>query len=111
MLQRMECTTHAKNGEGMIFAPMVFQPGWILEHWEPPLVQDTPNRAADIIRADRVNQSLGVRTCENSSLLADDMTLNDPVTAALIQVKLSFVDSWTGCAVRVVTPDLSLWNI
>src|SRR5258705_7847913 len=95
----------------MIFRSMFFQPGRIFKHREPPLMQYSHHRAADIILADRVDQGLRLGTCENDSLLTDDMALDDPVTAAFIQIKFSLVDGWTRRTARVVSANIPFGNI
>src|SRR6185503_2406705 len=95
----------------MIFASMSLQPGWVIEHGEPPFLEYTFHSLPNIIRADRVYQRLRAWASKNDALLSDDVTLNDPVTAAFIQVKLSFVDRGTGSIARVMAADLSFWNI
>src|SRR5687767_6942149 len=107
MLQCMEGPAHGENGKGVIFASMVFEPGRILEHGEPPFLQYSFHRAPNVFRADGIDQRLRVRASENGALLADNLTLDDPVTAAFIQVKLFFVDSRARSTARVVTADIS----
>ena len=95
----------------MIFASTSFQPGWIFKHGQPPFLEHAFHSLPNIVWTYRVDQRPGVRTRENDALFADDVTLNDPVTAAFIQVKLSFVYGRARRTVRVMTADVSFWNI
>src|SRR6187549_2292236 len=95
----------------MIFAPVLPQPCRIFKHWKPPFIQNSLYCAAEIPGIDRVDQRLWVWTGKNDSLLADNMPLNDPITAAFIQVEPAFIDGGAGTTARVMLPDIPSGNI
>src|SRR3972149_1759513 len=111
MFQCVECAAHGENCKGMVFASMVFQPGRILEHRKPPFLQYPFHSAPNISRTDGVDQRSWIWSSQHNAMLSNHVTLNDPVTAAFVQVKFSFVDGRTGCAARVMAADVAFWNI
>lgn len=111
MLEGVQCPTHGEDGKGMIFNSMLLEPDGVFKHWEPPFLQHAFHRPADIVGANRVDQRLWVGTRENESLLPNDMALNDPVTAALIQIELPFVDSGAGSTARVMAANIPFGDV
>src|SRR5512139_2447508 len=95
----------------MVLSSMFPQPGGILQHWKPPLVQDALYCAAKVLGLNGVDQSLWVRPCKSNPLLTDHVTLDDPVASGCIQVEPSFVYGGAGSIARGMLPNVPFGNI
>jgi hypothetical protein len=85
VVEGVEDAAHGQDGVGLVGGRV--KPGRIVEHRRPPVVEQVDHGAAQAVRGDRVDQSVGWRPGHGYALLAQDVAKDDAVGVVVLDTQ------------------------